>query len=216
MLAVAVGTPTITPAQPVAANSNVTYYGTHASCSMIIVPDGSGTPLTACWGPGGVSTSTTLLVELKDASFNDVAYFPQRSIRLTMTPPTPLAWCPMFLYPPPDHGPNCADSDTDILGHTKFTLAYHGGGWQDRPARVWVEEAPGAWASIPVNLPVYFNSIDITGDLRVDLADLGAFVTHFYGPYCYCIDYNYDGNNDLADLGIFSSYYLPLVGVICP
>ncbi|MBU8921378.1 MAG: hypothetical protein KOO63_06115 [Bacteroidales bacterium] len=70
--------------------------------------------------------------------------------------------------------------------------------------------APSACGFVELNL--YFNSPDITGDLDVNLADVSCFAQDYAGSYNYRSDFNYDGIINLADVSILSSS----VGTSCP
>ena len=65
-------------------------------------------------------------------------------------------------------------------------------------------------SGVPVSLD--FNSADLSGDLRVDLTDLGLFVVDFYGNYDFRSDLHFDEVINLSDLGRFADAF----GAACP
>lgn len=182
--------------------------------SMFLVPDGTGTPFTNCFQFGGAPISVEVKVVLNSAA-GPVGGVPVDRIRLEemATAPT-VAWCSDLFYPPPAHAPNLADMPTDIMGTTKFTMAYHGGGWAVQPTYVWLLELPsGIWSPLSSTpLPISYNSPDINGDLRVDLSDISIFAFDYFGAYDYRSDFNYDGVLNLTDLAMFA----PEIGAACP
>lgn len=60
--------------------------------------------------------------------------------------------------------------------------------------------------SIPSNIPFSLNSPDITGDLQVNLGDVGPFSAALNGTYNWCSDFFADGVVNLSDVGIFSAH----------
>jgi hypothetical protein len=186
---------------------------TTASISMFLVPDGTGTPFTNCWLWPGIPVSVELRVRLRDSS-GPVGGVSADRIRLEEAAPSPtVVWCNDAFYPPPAHAPNLADFPTDALGRTRFTMAYHGGGWARAPTYVWVYEPPGTWAPIASTpLDINYNSADINGDLVVNLTDVALFASDVYGAYDYRSDFNFDGEVNLIDLVIFA----PTIGASCP
>ena len=182
--------------------------------SMFLVPNGTGTPFTNCWEYPGTPISVEVRVRAMD-SVGPVGGVSVGRIRLEEAAPSPtVVWCDDAFYPPPAHAPNLPDAITDATGLTRFTMAYHGGGWAVAPTYVWIFELPGGtWAPIigsPLNLS--YNSSDINGDLTVDLIDVGLFATDYFGAYNYRSDFNFDGVLNLTDVAIFA----PTFGASCP
>ncbi len=179
--------------------------------SMFLLPDGSGTPFTACYERGGRIISAVITVTVNDAAGQPVAGVPATDIRLEHSR-SPLVWCADAFYPPPLHAPNLADGPTNMLGQTTFTMSYHGGCWVLSPTYVCLL-GTGGWARIPTPVNVSYNSTDLNCDLVVNLADVAAFVTlYFAGGYFYEIDYNYDLRNNLIDVTFLAQTY----GKTCP
>ena len=197
---------------PSAQNSSVTLVtqGT-PPLSMYVLPNGSGTQFSACYDATGTVVTASLVVTLRDAAGNPAINVPASSVRLEHLS-SPLAWCPGGFYPPPAHAPNMADGPSNLAGQTTFTLAYHGGGWLFGSMQVWVLEVTGAWTPIPTPVSVSFNSADITGDLVVNLTDIGLFAADYYGTYNYRSDFNSDTFVNLKDVQIMAV----AVGTTCP
>jgi hypothetical protein len=181
--------------------------------SMFLVPNGSGTPFTNCWEWPGIPVSVEIRTTIRDAS-GPVGGVPVDRIRLEEAAPSPtVIWCNDAFYPPPAHAPNLADMPTDAMGRTRFTMAYHGGGWARSPTYVWVLEPSGTWARISgFPLDLSYNSADINGDLIVNLADVSIFAGDYFGAYDYRSDFNFDGVLNLTDVAIFA----PTIGASCP
>ncbi len=199
-------------AQPVAANSSAVWQSSAPMVSMFLKPNGSGTTLSACFGPGGVVVPATIQVTLIDANGLPAGNVSERDIRLARAG-TNLGWCPDSFYPPPIHAPNCADGPTNNAGQTTFTMAYHGGGWHQGAMQVWVLEAGGNWAAIPNQLPINANSPDYNGDLIINLSDIAIFAQDIgSGGAPYRSDFNFDGIINLSDIAMFAG----VIGMSCP
>jgi len=199
-------------AQPVAANSSavLTVSGLN-DISMFQVPNGTGTPFTACFERGGAIVSAVITVTLRNAAGGPVIGYPPARIRIEHVA-SPLVWCADTYYPPPPHAPNKADAPTDAAGQTTFTLAYHGGHWVIGPTYVWVWDPVSLWSRIPTSVNVSYNSADMDGNLVVDLLDVVDFASVFFGVYHYRADFNYDQVVNLLDL----AYFVPAYGMTCP
>lgn len=181
------------------------------SVSMFLIPNGSGTQLANCYAFGGTSTSAVISVTLIDAAGLPVVNVPATDVRLQEISSN-VFWCSNAWYPPPVHAPNLADMASNAAGQTQFSLSYHGGGWVHGSTFVWVLEASGAWMQIPTPVNVSYNSPDITGDLVVNLSDVGLFAIDFFSGYMYRSDFNYDGVVNLTDLAMLA----PTLGISCP
>jgi len=179
--------------------------------SMLLEPNGTGTPLSVCYDATGAMVNAWISVTLRDAAGSAVTNVPATDVRLEEIG-SPLAWCGLNWYPPPAHAPNLADVPSNAIGQTSFTLSYHGGGWIQGPIFVWVLEASGAWNPIPMPVNTYFNSVDINGDLLVNLTDVTLFTADFFGAPQYRSDFNNDGAINLTDLTLLA----PHIGASCP
>jgi len=180
--------------------------------SMFLVPNGSGTPLSNCYDSTGNLVNAWISVTLRDVTGALAVNVPASSVQLEYLN-SPLAWCSSSWYPPPAHAPNLADAASNAAGQTMFSLAYHGGGWNMAPIQVWVLEINGVWSPIPTLLNVFFNSVDINGDLTVNLIDVSIFAGDYYAAAPqYRSDFNFDGAVNLTDVTILSTNY----GSSCP
>ncbi len=199
-----VAVPVFGQGTPVAANSTAVLNSPHPAVSIFVVPNGSGSPLMNCFGPGGVPTSATIVATFVDASGVMVPGVPQRDIRLEHLN-SPMSWCSDAFYPPPPHAANCADGPSNLAGQATFSLAYHGGGQQFQNCRVWVLEATGSYQPLPQVLPVSMNSPDLSGDLAVNLSDIVLFTQDLQGGGApYRSDFNWDGAINLTDIAMFA------------
>jgi hypothetical protein len=108
-----------------------------------------------------------------------------------------------------------ADSATNAQGKTTLSLGgLRAGGCGDGATVVMQGIVPIdslTNCTTPLCLPVNIRSVDISGDLEVDLVDLSIFAAAFSPlPYDKCSDLNVDGIVDLADLALFALHFGPL------
>lgn len=181
--------------------------------SVLVVPDGSGPPLTGAVEFGGAPIDVTIRVQLVDIDFAPVALFPPEDLWLRFNPePGPVESCQLS---PPNlpGGMFPADAPTDAGGWTEFALPLRGGGWSEGPCAVYLNgspaQSPGGW--VFDTIPLRTNSPDLDGDLVVDLTDIVLFARDFRGDYAYRSDYNWDGQVDLSDVVRF----VPHIGRHC-
>jgi len=88
-------------------------------------------------------------------------------------------------------GGSVADQSTDINGYTTFSGALHAGGCSnDNSLNVYIN--PYGVLN-HAGMAIWVNSPDMNCDLMVNLTDLSLFASAYFGPYAYCIDYNFDG-----------------------
>jgi hypothetical protein len=109
-----------------------------------------------------------------------------------------------------------ADSNTNAAGTTTMSqTALSAGGCVDGIAVVVqgfaIADSAGGCTQ-PVCLPVSVRSIDITGDLVVDISDLSLFAQAYppYPPAAYntCADFDLSGTPiDVSDLSVFAFHY---------
>ncbi|MCI0451911.1 MAG: hypothetical protein L0Z51_05890 [Candidatus Latescibacteria bacterium] len=105
-----------------------------------------------------------------------------------------------------------ASAPTDINGQTTITAAFAAGGCDVGGLRLVVQGVimPGAQCGVPC-IPIKVKSVDITGNLLVDLADfaaLGAGYTSPPQPYNECLDFwTPYGVVDLADFAKWALHY---------
>lgn len=168
---------------------------TEGPVSLFNVPDGSGAPFSAAFGPGGAVVDATITMTLYDGppgSGQTVAHFPYEDMWLESDGGL-LGFCP---------GGSCADAHTDVNGVTTWSTALNLGGRSnpDLGGQIYilingaVPEGEGLVADLRMNSP------DINGDLEVNLSDIPPFAEDFYGPYAYRSDFVWDGVVNLSDL----------------
>jgi len=204
--------------------ANYAAYPSQVSCC--IYPNGGGTPLSGCYAFGGQWINATITVTLLDAAGTPIPLFPAVDLRLR-TNLGGIVWCPIVITPRGAlPGYECiADAPTNAAGRTTFSLSYFGGG-QTSPALGEICEvyAVVGTAIIPIRgtdpmggppnsqLDIQFNSPDIDANGIVNLTDLVAFATDFYGVYSYRSDYFWDGIINLSDIVHMARAF----GATCP
>ena len=172
--------------------------------SLMNLPNGQGFGFDHAFPPGDPvsgpadAVDATVTLTVIDGLMNPVANFPFEDLWLE-SQDGGMAFCP---------GGTVADQDTDAQGRTYFRSPLFAGGSSTTVIGVRVN---GDWLG-GRELPLWVNSPDLNGDLRVDLLDIGAFATGFFGSYVYRIDFNFDGVINLGDVR-----YLALgIGAQCP
>jgi hypothetical protein len=103
----------------------------------------------------------------------------------------------------------CADGPSDAEGLVAWREPLAAGG---QAFTGLITRVGGIPLNVPTLVTVRFVSPDITGDLRVDLADLVLFSMDFMGTYNARSDLVHNGSVNLADLTLFASHY----GHHCP
>jgi len=96
---------------------------------------------------------------------------------------------------------------SDSEGWVTWTPDFQGGGHRGPDEAVYLEL--GMMSLCPnqhleLQEGVYFNSPDISGDLKVNLADIQLFAGDFFGDYDYRSDFNWDGVVNLSDIGFMA------------
>jgi hypothetical protein len=181
------------------------FSATEGLLSVVVVPDGSGPPLTqvfqASTADGGAGTvvdgTITLIVRTIDAV--PIANYPFEDIWLA-SQDGGMKSCP---------GGTVADANTDPLGVTTWRYPLRAGGWSEGFTEVYISGQ--TLTSGPLAMMV--NSPDINGDLSVNSDDIGLFMNDYNSPtYSYRSDFNFDGAVNLTDLG----YVAAAMGVTCP
>ena len=153
----------------------------------MVVPDGSGNPLTEAWLPWGSRVDATITIFLRGCEDEAIANFPAEDMWLESL----------------DYGlVNCwggtiADENTDDQGTATWAQPLFAGGSSQTGCKVLVN---GMAVETPPTLAIHFNSPDINGDGTVGLADVVPFATDFYGGYQFRSDFHRDGVLTLADL----------------
>lgn len=173
--------------------------------SLLVVPDGSGSPFTEATGPAGSPVDATITLILRDGVGNQttMANYPNEDLWLEFGGGVHLPTCAA-----PVRG-LIADHNTDSEGTTHWTLPPMAGGFNEGPVFVFIN---GSALQGTPGLPVRFNSPDINGDLRVDLSDVSLLAGDIFGGYQFRSDLNADGVINLSDIAVFAGY----LGVSCP
>lgn len=168
-----------------------------SGASIFVVPDGSGVPLTAASGAGGVEVDATITLTLVSAMGELIFAYPAEDLWLE-TADGGLVAC---------LDGATADAPTDEYGQTVWQEPLHAGGWSD------AENLLAMVAGVPIypELPLRVNSPDVNGDLEVNLSDIVS-LAQALGGYAYEVDFNYDGAINLSDI----TRFVPAVGAVCP
>jgi hypothetical protein len=183
------------------ADSGVPFVGsvsqpTAEEASIFVLPDGSGPPLTEAMGFGGHTVDASISVILIDIDGYAICCFPWEDIWLEAETATAFACLGLT-----NGGFRC-DTNTTVDGETYFATSLAGGGWSEGPMWVYLngERAwhPDSGERTPV--PLRFNSADITGDGRVNLADVSRFAVDYHSGYSYRSDFHWDGVLNISDV----------------
>lgn len=160
------------------------------------LPNATGADFSDARGVDGNDYDATVELFLRNANGDAIGSFPAED---------------MFLLPTPDAGGNffactngtIADADTDAAGHTQWFNPMNAGGYTvlaDDVTQCFISGAP----LVGPGLALGFNSADITGDGNVNLSDIGAFATDFYGAYHFRSDFIFDVTLNLSDIGLLA------------
>ena len=169
--------------------------------TLLVVPDGSGPPVTEARTPEGLVVDATIhLTLINNCGTEDpVVGYPREDMWLESIGGG-LAFC---------MGGSIADANTDQDGNTRWSLSLMGGGWDEGNCRVMVSGMPlGAAAGLTLN----FNSPDLDGNRAVNLGDIAEFAQDYFGGYTFRSDLARDGKVNLSDLAVLAM----AMGKICP
>jgi hypothetical protein len=149
-----------------------------------MMPSGAGERLDGADGSGDM----TIRVEMVCPS-GPCILLPFQDIYIEGPAESNLAFCSLG---------NASSAYTNGQGLTAFTTALRGGGWAEGGVQVFF-----AGYSLPGSPLEDFriNSPDISGDLVVDLVDVGTFAQDFSSGYHFRSDFVADGVLNLADVG---------------
>lgn len=178
---------------------DMAYQGPETVC-LLVVPDGSGPPLTEARLPDGSQVDATITAEILDLAAIPIANYPAEDMWLVSADGGLVACA----------GGIIADGPTDALGIATFSNSLSGGGWSNDLAQLVVN---GSVVPSRAGLNLVFNSPDLNADLEVNLADVQLFAADFFsGMYSRRSDLNYDLTINLSDI-------VPLANsmtVVCP
>lgn len=180
---------------------------TEGPVSLFNVPDGTGTPFTAAFGPGGSTVDATITMTLYDdypGWGQPVAHFPYEDMWLESDGGLLV----------PCVGGTCADANTDLNGVTTWSSPLNVGGRSDpdEGASIYLVINGAVPDGDPLVADLRMNSPDLNGDLQVNLADVAPFAQDFYGLYAYRSDFVWDGMVNLSDLAALAQ----ALGANCP
>jgi hypothetical protein len=158
--------------------------------TLYIAPGGGGENLS------DASVTATISVTVNDANGNPIQNYPFQDIWPGSAVPGEINLC---------NGGAAADGNTSASGQTTISGTIAGGGHTQNGVRVFLA---GVAITGTGALSIDINSPDITGDLVVDLADIGPFSDELNNQTAslFRADYFDDGTIDLADIGIFSAF----------
>lgn len=151
-----------------------------AAGTIYIVPDGSGPTLG--------SVGLTVSVNVRDSNNDPIVGYPFQDMWVDDIGNGSIALC---------QGGSVADGNTDANGDATISGAIAGGGQTQSGMQVYLAGVALAGAALQIDA----NSADITGDLVVNLADIGEFGIDFNGAYNFRSDFIPDGTINLADVG---------------
>ena len=169
-----------------------------SALSIMVVPDGSGPPLTQAVRPDGTIASAGLTATVRDGANFPVANFPFEDLWLESFDGD-LAPC---------IGGTTADANTDINGQTRFETPLRAGGWTEGPLLLMLN----GMAIVGSEVAIRINSPDSNGDGAVNMTDLATFAADYHGAYHFRSDFNFDGSIDLGDVVILAAK----LGGSCP
>jgi len=169
--------------------------------SLMILPDGSGTPFDDATAQYGGQIDASMELAIWNESGNLVTGLPASDFVLQSDDLTAgiLQGC----LTTTDHGLIPLEG-TDDQGHLFFDEPLVGGGWSEGPLRM---EIQGNSLIFPISdssqgpvFDIRFNSPDINGDLMVNLSDIVLFTQDLEGEYHYRSDFRWDGVINLSDI----------------
>ncbi len=172
--------------------------GNDLDVTMFCIPDGSGPTFAQAMTADGLVVDARILVHIYDGLGVPIVSFPAEDIWLESIDGQLV----------PCVGGIAADMNTDDEGATWFAEAPLAGGHSEADCELLV----GGVSFMTDDLPIHFNSADLNGDLAVNLADVGMFVTHLFGTYDVSADLWRDGVLNLADVGRLAQG----LGATCP
>jgi len=167
--------------------------------SIVVLPDGSGDPLTAARTPSGAIVDATLTLTLRDCWDEPIPNFPAEDLWLESADGGLV----------PCVGGSIADANTDALGVATWTNPLLAGGHSEAGCSIVIN---GTVLFSGQPLALRFNSPDLNGDLAVNLSDVAIFVGDYWGPYRFRSDFSADGVLNLSDVSLM----VQAVGSACP
>ena len=166
---------------------------------VMVLPDGTGTPLTEA-RTLYQEVDATITINLLDCLGVPVPGYPSEDMWLESADGG-LAMCVAG---------SITDANTDANGQAFWAQPLRAGGSSEALTIVIVNGAP---LTTNAGLAISFNSPDINGDRVVNLTDVPSFATDFYGSaYMFRSDFHYDGTVNLSDVVLMAQG----LGADCP
>lgn len=168
--------------------------------SLMILPDGSGTPFDQAmtFGNDIADASMELLIRTESQEFLAGVAAMEFVLQSTDSAAGILQGC----LTSTDSGLIPLEG-TDDQGHLFFDEPLLGGGWSEGPLEMTIQGSsyifPGPDSQGPI-FDIRFNSPDINGDLNVNLSDIVLFTQDLLGEYNYRSDFAWDGEINLTDI----------------
>nr|MEE4268007.1 hypothetical protein [Candidatus Krumholzibacteria bacterium] len=166
--------------------------------TLMVRPDGQGSAFTEAQLPDGTHVDGTLFVKVIDWGEEPVVNFPAEDLWIESEDGGLVACL----------GGTIADVNTDETGLSYWIEPLQAGGSSLGSAAVFV--SGDSWGT--GDLPLNFNSPDLTGDGVVNLADLAYFSEIYYEDYDFRADLYRDGVINLSDVALMAQGW----GVACP
>ena len=160
---------------------------TTGSGVLLITPEGRGDSLD--------DIGMALRISLIECNGDPVGGFPFDDLWLLPSSPNVVFATPFF-----------AAANTDANGETYWTGPVAGGGWMDANGPDQTRIAVTGYEILP-EIVLSFVSPDISGDLKVDLMDVGSFALDWNGGWTFRSDLNADGVLDLVDIGVLATHF---------
>jgi len=168
--------------------------------TVMVVPDGSGTPLSAASLANGAIIDATITLYVNDCYDQPIAAFPREDMWLESLDQGLISCV----------GGSIADANTDADGVTTWSRPLQAGGASQTACAIFIN---GSAVMYPSSLPLQFNSPDINGDGLINLTDVSLLAGDYYSStYQFRSDFARDGNINLSDLAKF----VPALGANCP
>ena len=170
--------------------------------ALLVMPDGSGPPLSEAREFGGAHVDATIYLTLVSncPPTGPMVNIPAEDMWLESNDGS-LVFCA---------GGSIADAPTDDQGNTTWSRPLSGGGWSLGWCDIMIG---GALVIGRLNDNLNFNSPDLNADLVVNLTDISEFAQDFYGSqYAFRSDLHFDYVVNLSDLAVMSG----AIGKSCP
>ena len=169
--------------------------------TLLVVPDGSGPPVTEARTADGTVVDATIHLTVITYCFGEdpVPDFPREDMWLESIGGG-LILC---------QSGSIADANTDLEGHTQWSQPLKAGGYDEGNCRVMVN---GNSVGEPEGLTINFNSPDMDGDTVINITDVYRFAVDYFGDFQFRADLHRDGTVNLSDLSVLARS----LGQSCP